>query len=492
MKRVVELTLRLADGIATEAECRELERLTESDRRARRAHLEMMEIEAALRAARLDGDEADRSLVEERTVNAVLDGVRHLAPPRAPAPRFAARPIWAALGLASLAACLALTSWPRAAQRHTVAQPSAFARSRSPHELSPLVRGVRPVGWSAAPMRIRPSLIGEVSRLELDDGAALEIRGGALLRGIEEANDGRKRVLVDEGTVAIEVSAEHAPPAVTLVTPHAEIALRSRKALLTVVADGTRLDVHDGTATARRYFDGRTLEVGRRQTAMVTDERMSAQPLPSALVVTGAHAGRHPPDLLDGMVVRRFEVLGFSVETVDEAELRASQVEGKSLVFISPSTGDIIHERVAEMALGAAGVPIICSRPAVFPDLSMTPGEEKGRFTSNATRLTILAPSHPLAAGFSGPLQVTRAPGSLGWGLPGPGAVRVATFPDNHKNDRAVIFAYERGALMSGSVARAPARRVGFFIHPDLAPYLTEAGWALFDAAVRWTAGQEF
>jgi hypothetical protein len=38
-------------------------------------------------------------------------------------------------------------------------------------------------------------------------------------------------------------------------------------------------------------------------------------------------------------------------------------------------------------------------------------------------------------------------------------------------------------------VMRAPARRVGFFVHPDLAPYLTEPGWALLDAAVRWAAG---
>ena len=33
MKRVIDLTLRVADGTATDAECRELERLTESDRR---------------------------------------------------------------------------------------------------------------------------------------------------------------------------------------------------------------------------------------------------------------------------------------------------------------------------------------------------------------------------------------------------------------------------------------------------------------------------
>jgi hypothetical protein len=120
----------------------------------------------------------------------------------------------------------------------------------------------------------------------------------------------------------------------------------------------------------------------------------------------------------------------------------------------------------------------------------MTPPGQEGHFTSNATRLEVVAPRHPIAAGLTGPLQVTRAPGTLGWGQPGPGAVRVATFPDKNKRDLAVIFAYERGAPMAGSVTRAPARRVGFFMHPDLAPYLTDSGWALLDAAVRWAADE--
>ena len=80
MKRVIDLTLRLADGTATEAECRELERLVESDRRARRLHLEMMEVEATLRAARADSDEADRSLAQfgrPRSIAPDLVGLRH-------------------------------------------------------------------------------------------------------------------------------------------------------------------------------------------------------------------------------------------------------------------------------------------------------------------------------------------------------------------------------------------------------------------------------
>jgi hypothetical protein len=50
-----------------------------------------------------------------------------------------------------------------------------------------------------------------------------------------------------------------------------------------------------------------------------------------------------------------------------------------------------------------------------------------------------------------------------------------------------VIFGYETGATMPGAVA--PARRVGFFLEDLTAGSLTPAGWALFDAAVRWALG---
>src|SRR5689334_1790426 len=113
MKRVIDLTLKVADGTASDAELRELERLCESDRRARRMHLEMMEVEASLRAAQVDAPTADRSLEEERTVNAVMAGVRLLRPPRPEAPRFAARPIWAAVAMAGLAASALLLIVPR-------------------------------------------------------------------------------------------------------------------------------------------------------------------------------------------------------------------------------------------------------------------------------------------------------------------------------------------------------------------------------------------
>jgi len=488
VKRVIDLTLRVADGTATDAELRELERLTEADRRARRMHLEMMEIEAALRASRADFGEVDRSLAEERTVNAVMAGVRLRPPPRPQVPRFAARPIWAVLALAGVAASATLMLWPSGPAKRRGAAPSssfAFGRSRIPAEGAPLPASPRSNGWSSAPMRIHPAGTPEVSRLELGEGLVLEIRGRTVVRALEVAGHTR-RLLVDEGSVSIEGPADRAPSPLLVVTPQGEVTARARKAVLSVTPEATRIDLHDGMALVKRTSDGRSVELASLQSALVTpNEALAAVALPSALFLRGQSVGRHPTDLLDAALARHLEGLGFAVEAVDENDLMAGHVEGKALVMISPSTSGILRNRIEELSLDRLAVPIICSRPHLYPDLSMGPGQS-GHFVGNATRLSVIEPNHPLSGGYAGPLQVTRAPGSLGWGQPGPGAVRVATFPDTKKNDLAVIFAYERGAPMTGPLSRAPARRVGFFMHPDLAPYLTESGWALLDAAVRW------
>jgi hypothetical protein len=488
MKRVIDLTLKLADGTATDTEVRELERLCESDRRARNLHLEMMEIEATLRVSRADVPTADRSLEEERTVNAVLAGVRLVPPPRPELPRFAARPLWAGVALFGVAASALLLAWPRVgARRRAPAAPSVFGRSR-PLPGAPLASAFRASGWSPAPVRVRPADALGVSRLELDDGLALEIRGRAVVRAIEVSSEGAHRVTVEAGTIAVQGSGA---ASLAVLTPHAQVELAAHTALVAVDSDWTRIDLHEGSGELRRADGHHLATLGSRQTATVTaDDEAAVTALPAVLFVKGDGVGRHPADLMDGALVRHLQGLGFAVDAVDEGEVQAGLVEGKALVVISPSTSEVLASRIDELGLANTEVPVLCSRPQLYAELSMVPPGQEGHFTSNATRLEVVTPGHPLAGGLSGPLQVTRAPGTLGWGQPGPGAVRVASFPDQGKKDRATIFAYDRGAPLVGPVVRAPARRVGFFLHPDLAPYLTESGWALLDAAVRWAADE--
>jgi hypothetical protein len=486
MKRVIDLTLKVVDGAATEGECRELERLTESDRQARDLHLELLEIEASLRTCAVE-EAADRSLTEERTVQAVLAGVERAWMARPARQRFAARPIWAVVSLVAVAAAAAIALWPHSAvrRRSSAPAPFAFARNRTPRDLA----GVSQAGWVAAPMRIRSSGIDGASRLQLDDDLALEVRGGAVVRAVERDPGGARRVVVDDGMVSVDALGNSAPSLV-LVTPQAQVTVRAHRALLSVSADATRVDLHDGTATVRRLSDGRSVELEARQSVEVDDEAaLAPRPLRAVLFVNGHQWGRHPTDLLDNALMRRLEGLGFAVNTVDELDLRAGHVAGSSLIVISPSVSQAMLAKIDELSLAAVEIPIICSRPSLFPAFSMAPAEQE--FASNATRLLIIQSNHPLAAGFSGPLQVTRGPGPIGWGLPGPEAIRVAAFPDARKGDRAAVFAYDRGAVLVGGTQRAPARRIGFFLHPDIAPYITDAGWALLDAAVRWATADE-
>ena len=62
-----------------------------------------------------------------------------------------------------------------------------------------------------------------------------------------------------------------------------------------------------------------------------------------------------------------------------------------------------------------------------------------------------------------------------------------ATLPDEPQ--RAVIFAYEKGATMANDFM-APARRVFFCLNNDTYDDLSEEGLKLFDAAVLWGLGK--
>ena len=82
--------------------------------------------------------------------------------------------------------------------------------------------------------------------------------------------------------------------------------------------------------------------------------------------------------------------------------------------------------------------------------------------------------------------MLTPGKGQYGFGVPGAGASVVATLVDEPQG--CAIFGYEQGAPMIGLTA--PARRVGYFLDIQASTRLTSEGWALFDAAVKWTAGE--
>jgi hypothetical protein len=142
---------------------------------------------------------------------------------------------------------------------------------------------------------------------------------------------------------------------------------------------------------------------------------------------------------------------------------------------------------VQELSLYNSTVPIVCSRPKLFADLGMTSsGPGTANYTNQKNMVTVIDEEHPLAAGLRGEVQVLDGNMNLGWGVPGPGATRIAVV--RNRADHSPIFAYDRDATMLPPANRAPARRVGFFLHPTAARFMNEHAWQLFDAAVKWAA----
>src|SRR4051812_14098423 len=176
MERVLDLTLKLADEGLSPDEQGELERLIEAEPLARRRHLQMLEVEAALRSAR-HAHGSDKlllapspSLDQERRVAAVLQAIRR--PARLLSWKRGTRLRTASvLAAGALAAAAALLIIWRPTQHRAEGQPGAMARMspRSPaaHRELPATAGRR--GWSVAVLPVQAAPPADHVNLELGD-----------------------------------------------------------------------------------------------------------------------------------------------------------------------------------------------------------------------------------------------------------------------------------------------------------------------------------
>jgi hypothetical protein len=181
----------------------------------------------------------------------------------------------------------------------------------------------------------------------------------------------------------------------------------------------------------------------------------------------------------DAALRTRLQNAGFVV-TVMNANATANDAQGKILVVISSTVNPAtVGTKFRNLAL-----PVVTWENGIYGNMGMTgltSGTDFGTATKQ-TALTIVNPSHPLAAGLSGTVTVVTASSTFSWGVPNANAATVATLTAN--SSRAVIFGYATGAAMPGLAA--PARRVGFFLNDTTAASINASGGALFDAAVSW------
>ncbi|MBT8372909.1 MAG: hypothetical protein KJO34_18240, partial [Deltaproteobacteria bacterium] len=195
----------------------------------------------------------------------------------------------------------------------------------------------------------------------------------------------------------------------------------------------------------------------------------------------------------DRAIKNRLESFGLTVTVMDDDDVQDHDVinaDKIDLIFISKT----VYSKKVGSTFAGTEIPVICSEPWLFDDLGMTGRYENTDYGYNkwrrkTSKLQIIDPDHPLAAGLEGWVKVSCRRFKMGWGVPSDDAIKIASL--KNASDKFAIFAYEADSNMPGLDKPAPARRVGLFLDNHAARRLTSDGEALLDAAIEWTLGIE-
>lgn len=225
-------------------------------------------------------------------------------------------------------------------------------------------------------------------------------------------------------------------------------------------------------------------EIGQSTTSAAVTIKVGTPP-PQALLVVGTDSD---PVLnaSDAGVKARLESLGWQVTVVQAPASTTANADGKQLIITSSTvnSGDV------GVKFRDVAVPVINWEQALQDDYRMTgntDGTDRGTLAGQ-TSINIVKADHPLAAGLStGVKTVTTAAQDYSWGAPGKTAVVIATVADDPA--RAVIYGYDKGAMLVDGTTPAPARRVMLFSGNNGFAAYTEDALKLFDAAVIWASG---
>jgi hypothetical protein len=183
----------------------------------------------------------------------------------------------------------------------------------------------------------------------------------------------------------------------------------------------------------------------------------------------------------DRQIQSELEAKGLKVQALVDGMTSAATAAGKRVLVISYSVESAnVRGKFADVE-----TPIIVMEHVLLPDLGMTTAAGHG-WKLDVTDITIAPTDSPLAAGLTGDVPVfTLRTGEVFWGIPAPGAIKVATVKGTP--NQSVIFAYPKGAMM---VTRpAPGKRLQFFFgaHEHTTPMLNPAGLELLGAAIAWS-----
>jgi hypothetical protein len=192
----------------------------------------------------------------------------------------------------------------------------------------------------------------------------------------------------------------------------------------------------------------------------------------------------------DDHIAEHLKEVGFIVKEVDQTQPQ-TEADGEDFILISATNS----KYKTTNKYRDAKIPLMCLEGLMADTLKMAGrrryldygehGEAKESEDPPEAYLEIVNSNHPMAAGLkNGYVKFIKEADVLKWATPPPSATIIATLP-NSTHERA-IFGFEKGAAMADEFV-APARRSMFPVDNPAFDDLTEAGHALFDAAVLWT-----
>ncbi|HEV7844109.1 MAG TPA: hypothetical protein VGO69_10465, partial [Pyrinomonadaceae bacterium] len=186
--------------------------------------------------------------------------------------------------------------------------------------------------------------------------------------------------------------------------------------------------------------------------------------------------------------------LGYTVETLGEAEAVALDVRDKALVVIS---ANVDAARVRAEFCDVA-VPVIVSGIEHFIAMKMLDPTQRANYgvAPDQTKINITEPYPPLSGDLKGMVSISSEPLTLAWvgGVKDQAnkspldRVEVATLEDDE--DRAILFGFRSGSPMAG--LEAPCKRVGlpFDYAVNDAEKISEQYWKLFSKVINWAIGE--
>ncbi len=190
---------------------------------------------------------------------------------------------------------------------------------------------------------------------------------------------------------------------------------------------------------------------------------------------------------VDAQVMSMLEGEGFEVTVKHDREVASWHSNGKHLIVVSST----VHSGRVGSKFTHVDVPFITWESYLYDDLHMT-GRKRGTdygFGGSTTTIELTDSTHTLAAGYSGAVAVSTTASQLRWGKPNAHAKVMAWLPGH--TERAVYFAYDRGAALVNGMA-APARRIAFHMFQEGdASTVAPATWHMLQASIQWAVGAD-